>query len=822
MFVKGMEAINPSSLIQKAERLFEESLYMDALPLYQDLSTMHSGNDLKLRVVECQLELQQTEKALLTLASFEEPLDPSCQIHKTYLSAYAERQAGHYKQAVELLQPYIQSSYLKNEIQLELGLNYFYLDQLPQAYLAFSAVDWDPHHPNLSYLARLYLARLALKEGKEIDGKWLQDHLPTDHRLQFEWSYLQGLVHFQAQNYIEAAHFFEKALPTRSSDCQLNTLNYLAHCYLKQIEPLRDQPEKLSFVLKQTEEILNRLILLDPTESDYFNLVTCYLNQFYYLKNSYALYQAQKLLVNPTWIQSMEGKCQALLLQTEIAPDLSEKNKLYQQLILLLEKEDESQHTWALKFKALAYYHLNQTEAMEQIWTVLYKTLTNPQSLTPLHEELYELVSLFVNSLKPEKNPDLFKQVEAIWQQGIRLTSNRVLSKHLLKELALFYIRTAQWKLADQTLVQFIDTIPDASEAWFLRAHCAEQEKDEQSRQCYLKQVYERYPQSPYAPMAYFNYYSYRDYMHGSRKAIKHLQAMVSLFPNHPWIVQAYYLIGLYNKKDHFSLEGKIQHHRHWVAAIDAFQQAESLFDLFYAKNLFSSLDLSHFIHVRYRANLERAQANLSIANESQGSKQQIYLSYAEEVFKQIVEDYYHPHSLLKEANDLSILEESELGLVQIVLKKREFNLANQILDRLLALYQQLNIKQGYFLSRVWYEKGCIAQQQQEFEQAIPYFLEAELTAKGLSIDQKLDLWIQKSLCYKELRQFDEAMRILSNVVNDEAISGLRLKAMYLRASVYEAQERPELAIKQLEATAKKGGEWGKKAQRKLEEEYGY
>ena len=40
---------------------------------------------------------------------------------------------------------------------------------------------------------------------------------------------------------------------------------------------------------------------------------------------------------------------------------------------------------------------------------------------------------------------------------------------------------------------------------------------------------------------------------------------------------------------------------------------------------------------------------------------------------------------------------------------------------------------------------------------------------------------------------------------------------MYLRAEIYELQNRPELALKQLEATASKGGEWSQKAKEKLE-----
>ena len=45
---------------------------------------------------------------------------------------------------------------------------------------------------------------------------------------------------------------------------------------------------------------------------------------------------------------------------------------------------------------------------------------------------------------------------------------------------------------------------------------------------------------------------------------------------------------------------------------------------------------------------------------------------------------------------------------------------------------------------------------------------------------------------------------------------------MFLRAEIYELQGRHELSLKQLETTARKGGEWAQKAQQKLEQVYGY
>ena len=71
------------------------------------------------------------------------------------------------------------------------------------------------------------------------------------------------------------------------------------------------------------------------------------------------------------------------------------------------------------------------------------------------------------------------------------------------------------------------------------------------------------------------------------------------------------------------------------------------------------------------------------------------------------------------------------------------------------------------------------------------------------------------------MHRYDDAIMVLSKVVNDDAVSSLRLKAMYLRAETYEQQGRAELARKQLESMVKKGGPWAEQAKIKLEKDYG-
>ncbi len=263
--------------------------------------------------------------------------------------------------------------------------------------------------------------------------------------------------------------------------------------------------------------------------------------------------------------------------------------------------------------------------------------------------------------------------------------------------------------------------------------------------------------------------------------------------------------------------------------AIEALQEAESIFDALYAEGKIPADDLKYLIKIRYRATLERALANLSIADESQGAKRQIFLEYAQEVFGAIVQDFkeaQHPLASQLAAQQAypHLLEESSYWLAQAYSRSQEDEKAEQILSGMLEKYRSAKITRSYYLSRVWYDLGIIAMHRQEYKLALQYFAHAEDAAKGkvLSTDQRIDLWIQESLCYKALNDTEKAMLILSKAINDDAISSLRVKAMYLRAELYAQQGRHELARKQLEATSKKGGEWALKAKQKMDQEYGY
>lgn len=368
-----------------------------------------------------------------------------------------------------------------------------------------------------------------------------------------------------------------------------------------------------------------------------------------------------------------------------------------------------------------------------------------------------------------------------------------------------------------------------ADSLFFAARSADEQHKEGAISRGYRKKIFQEHPDSRYGDEAYFTFFSPAEYLQGDQFAIRHLQEMAQKYPHSPFLIHAYYLIGLNHRRIHKGGDNASIQERRLIDAIDAFQAAELQFELWIeGKASLSKEKIDHFFGIYLRALIERAYTNIAIADLSKGTKRQIYLEYAIDLLKQTKADFETPKSkiafLVGNIKFYHPLHEETDYLLAYVHRKAEKNSdAAAILDNMLKKYRDLHVTRGYFLSRVWYDKGVIAMHDRDYEAALEGFSNAEEAAKGkiLSVDENLDLWIQRSYCYREMDQYDKAMLILSQVINEDVISNLRLKAMYLRAEIYELQGRRELAIKQLQATANKGGEWGHQSKDKLEKEYG-
>jgi tetratricopeptide (TPR) repeat protein len=583
--------------------------------------------------------------------------------------------------------------------------------------------------------------------------------------------------------------------------------------------------------------------------------------------------KAENLLSHSDSFKTNEGQTEALLLRAQAASSYEERDKLFRQLALEYPKsakgwylkglndfeegkirKDQAAESFiyfdrSLEAFAKAFHLFKSENPAQAALTAKYQALANDNLNKPTAAlaVLDNLIDIYPALLKQMEHPDEIFHLKALIAAKLSQIPvaedalQIVLEKYpegkffddSLSFLALLKFRQGLYQEALKKFLLLAEQHPNsplAGDALAMAANCCDHLKlEEKKSQDLRKQCFEYYPGCSLAPEAYFNYFTYRDYLQGDRVSMKHLLGFTSLYPNHPLLLNTHYLIGLDQTRDRKSQEGKWIRKKNLTSAIDSFLEVETHFDLLHQKQLLPSENLEYYISLKYRATLERALANLSIADESLGAKRQIYLTYAEEVLKQLKDDFETPeHPLTKYLSHSeplpSLFEENLFWLAQCYLKMPDHQAGKEILNLMLEKYRASKVTRGYFLSRIWYEKGMLALTSNEYSLALQSFLNAEDAAKGkvLSTDQKLDLWIQQSLCYQGLNQLNQAILILSKVVNDDAVSGLRLKAMYLRAENYERQGRLDLARKQLEAISKKGGEWALKSKNKLDRDYGY
>lgn len=790
-----------------ADRLFSEGFFHDSAFHFEELIQLEKPDpSVYLKLAAAYLEMGKTEKVLALLT----PLDPfqnrQAESERLYLISLAYRRLGQHEAILHL----IQTAEPTRLLSLEKGIALYHLKSFSQAEAELTKIEKKQEDDQIYNQAQLYLIRLAIENKESAKAKIL---LQKQTQTTFETAFLEGMSHYLDHDYANAALSLEKALRNKNlvrDEGTVSILTYLTECYLN----LALGPDPDPF-FRKADDTLQKLLLLDQSEKTFLLKADRYFLEAQLFHDQAAYQKALEILNEPNRIISSEGKKHLLLKQAIAAPTYKERTALFSRL-----KENADPTIWfqiGMNDYQEALYHnrpQNEKQLFEQAAFAFDQafTLSSPQGASAeLYDMLGEITLL---------SPDYGIPAETISRliQGSQLYPQNASLKIVLGKL---YLQQKNWKEADSTLA----SLPDHPEALFWRAKGALEAGDSVSARKFFELIYTQHPDSSFAPAAYFHCYTFREYLRGQRKAIKHLQMLPVLYPHHPLAISAYYLMGLDHKKNHLSEEGKIIRRKDDIAAIDAFNLAESTFDQQMAKEIIPESDKSYYMQIRYLAILERALANFSIAQSSEGGKKLIYLEYSEKVFKDLMDEFQKPSQNLSKyliRNDPypKIWEEAEFGLAQVYLAKNKRNEANQVFDRMITHFSEAGIKQSYLLSRAWYEKGLIAKENQDEKLALTFFVKSEEAVKGhpfLSPDEKLDLWIQQSLCYKALHQLNDAMKLLSRVVNDETISHLRVKAMYLRADLYALEGRKELALKQLIATSKKGGEWGKKAKEQLE-----
>lgn len=842
------EGIELSQESNQADRLFEAGLYESAISIYE--RCLPKQNHLKKKLAQAYLANQDYTKIILLLDSAALKSDEAIILGKAY------SKLGWHAEACELFVKALLAQPLNSAARYELAHSLFELGHTKEAQLHFEAlVSQTGPFQTLSQfnLAKIFLIDAPQKSNAILDQ--IQSSLAPDDVLHYEINYLRGMAAFASQDYAAAIRLFEHALPINAADTvewATDVLQKLAVAHLEHSKDLNQSEKKQH--LNRSKFYLEKICTQKNDAKSLLELANVECLLFKNFQDEAAKARIDQLFSDPI-LNNLESKLTLLILKTQIEPSFEQRKTYFSQITSkAFEKAEGYSRGWYLRalnelneakiesnsprsqellqqaFNSFATYldlpAINETEllsAINQMEEIAIK-LESADLLASLLKQVDHLKTTFshldtalahVAIVLAEMNVDPIND-EIAEKQILNLITH---SSNCTDDVQFLYgsylFKKYQYEKADQAFAQIIENHPDSKligDAWFWRSSCQTKLNNPLKSQEYKKIVFEQYPFSIYAAEAYFNFFSFQEYLQGHKKAIRHLQAFEEKFPKSPFLIPAYYLLALDLKKDRKSETGRWISKKNLTGAIEHFYKTETLFD----QLSISETQKPYFAKIKEQATLERAKTNMEIADDSQGTKRQIYLEYAQEVLEPLC------HS--ENATTAQVLEEACFCLAQIHFKLGHNTAAEELLTNLLQKYQTAKITRGYYLALIWYEKAKLAMQKKEYEQALSYYLAAEDTSRGklLPSDQRLTLWIDLSYCYRAMNDGDNALLTLSKVVNEDVISALRIKAMILRAEVYEEQGRRELARRQLETASRKGGEWAKQAKKRLIENYGY
>ncbi len=305
-----------------------------------------------------------------------------------------------------------------------------------------------------------------------------------------------------------------------------------------------------------------------------------------------------------------------------------------------------------------------------------------------------------------------------------------------------------------------------------------------------FQELYSEFPDAPFAAESYYRSYPEELYASGDLQAIAHLKKMPSSYYKTPYGILGRF-IWTKRESDESSQNKTLQEVVEILSSAidDGYELKQALPDSFAIKI----------------AEAESTRAALLFR-----------LAQYEETAAKCKELKNHIngrglHRLWQEASFLQSRAELLLG---------NETQAREELANLLEYAEKNESANGEAYFRALIELANLKARTGELDEA--FALLAKAPVDGIKDELTLERLIAMSQLHRKKGEFDKAMMLLSTVINEQSASNLRIQAMYLRAELYESKGRRDLAFRQLQTTAKKGGEWGERAAKKLEDSYGY
>lgn len=251
----------------------------------------------------------------------------------------------------------------------------------------------------------------------------------------------------------------------------------------------------------------------------------------------------------------------------------------------------------------------------------------------------------------------------------------------------------SQKKNLHRLLIDYPES-PLAGEALFLIARSEEKLGNDSAR--YYELVYKDYPECSKAPEAFFRRYPYKSYLEGDRAAINHLKNFADHFSTSPFSIVASYLIGINAECS--------------KTAKDAFKEGLQAFSACLETGKIDNGS----VYFRYQMLLE---LSLCYMREGKYEKSEQFLS---SIIKDFSEDNHPLTALLKEKTSYPpLFEESEYYLALCFLHLDREVEAQKLFCRMLAHYEEADIRESYYLSEVWREQGKLAIRCNDFATAL-------------------------------------------------------------------------------------------------------
>ncbi len=321
-------------------------------------------------------------------------------------------------------------------------------------------------------------------------------------------------------------------------------------------------------------------------------------------------------------------------------------------------------------------------------------------------------------------------------------------------------------------------------------------------------EVCTNFPKSSYAAESYYRLFSEEQYESGDVQAIGHLKKMANSYAHTPYGILAAFFIAATDREacpQKGLSEAQTKTLYEIIEALD-----EAIYDgIQIAPSMPPKMRSAFYTHIA-KAEYEKIQCHFTLANFKE------VLSGCDTIKKTIshVAPGQKAHLLWQNASFLKS---------RTLLLQGNERQAREELTNLLDYATHSNYEKSEPVVLALLELASAHARAGDQEKAFTLLNKAQ----ALQIDEKngellLEILIAKSQLHHKMGELDKAMMLLSSVINEESASSLRIQAMFLRAEVYERKGRRDLAFRQLQTCAKKGGEWGLQAEKKLEENYGY